>query len=155
MAKATSEIRINAPKEKVWEVLADFGGVAKWAPPVQHSVSTTEANSGVGTERSCEVPGFGTVTERATEWQEGRRIGYDVKSDGPIKSAHNSFTLSPAGNETVVTIATDIEMSGSEADRIAMEGQLSQFIEVTLAGLKHYVETGEPMPMPEAPATTK
>ncbi len=40
MGAFRTEIRIDAPKEKVWEVLADLGGIYKWNPGVSHSRST-------------------------------------------------------------------------------------------------------------------
>ena len=30
MGRFSEEIRINAPKEKVWEVLADLGNIYQW-----------------------------------------------------------------------------------------------------------------------------
>ena len=85
MPNVTKKIRINAPKEKVWEVLSDFGGVAKWAPQINHAVTTTTANSGVGCERQCDVAGFSTVQERVIEWEEGSNYTYEVYGVGPMR----------------------------------------------------------------------
>ena len=59
MSKLTHQVTINAPVDEVWEVLADFGAIDKWAPPVSKSYSTTEANGGVGAGRHCDTS-FGT-----------------------------------------------------------------------------------------------
>ena len=67
MSKVTRQIRINAPEEKVWEVLADFGGVYRWAPAILSSYATTQASGGVGEGRHCEVAGFGGIDEEIVE----------------------------------------------------------------------------------------
>jgi len=147
MASITGEIQINAPKEKVWEVLADFGGVSKWAPSVTHSVSSTEANRGVGCERQCDIPGFGTLKERVTEWEEGQRISFSVEGVGPMKSMLNEISVSPKGDRTLVTFTVDFRMKfgpvGAIMDRLVVRRQMRKLAELTLAGLKHHVETGE------------
>ena len=48
MSKLTHQVTINAPVDKVWGVLADFGAIDKWAPPVSKSYSKTEAKGGGG-----------------------------------------------------------------------------------------------------------
>ena len=37
MTRLTTEGHIDAPKEKVWAVLADLGGIDKWNPGVGRS----------------------------------------------------------------------------------------------------------------------
>ncbi len=148
MSKLSKRIRINTPAEKVWEVLADFGGVAKWNPVVAHSVAITDANRGVGCERQCEVPGFGDVRERVTEWEEGRRLSYDLEGGaGPMKSLGGEFSLSPAGDNTEVTMTLDFRVKfgpvGALMDRFIVRRQMRKQMALTLAGLKHHVETGE------------
>ena len=64
MPRLVRQIAINAPKEKVWEVLADFGAVSNWAPTILESRSTTEANGGVGAERTCKHQKMGDIEER-------------------------------------------------------------------------------------------
>ena len=34
------EIHIEAPQEKVWEAIADFGEIAKWSPVIKQSWRT-------------------------------------------------------------------------------------------------------------------
>ena len=51
MPSITQTIRINAPKEKVWNVLADFGGIINYNPNLKDSYSTSKANGGIGATR--------------------------------------------------------------------------------------------------------
>ena len=147
MTQIKSEIRINASKEKVWEVLGDFGGVSKWAPTVAKSFSTTTATEGVGCERKCEIPGFGNVSERITEWDEGTRIKYAVDGLGPIKSAASEFSIRREGEDTLATMTVNFQMKfgliGALMERLMVRRKISKQAQITLAGLKHHVETGE------------
>ena len=64
MSTFSTRIQINAPKEKVWEVLAELGDVYKWNPGVSHSYSTSESSQGEGVTRHCDLQ------------SSGRNIGY-------------------------------------------------------------------------------
>ena len=56
MTKVSAEIVIDAPAERVWEVLADFGSVYKWAPGVTESHSTSSNNSGADAAGTAKSP---------------------------------------------------------------------------------------------------
>lgn len=149
MTQVSRQIKINAPKEKVWEVLADFGGVSNWAPTVVSAYSTTEANGGVGAGRHCEVKGFGSIEERIPEWDEGHSYSYDVV-DGvpaPMKYIRNTVSVRPDGDGTLVRFALEFQMKfgplGALLERLAIRPQMRKTLAVSLAGLKHHAETGE------------
>ena len=149
MKQVSRQIKINARKEKVWEVLADFGGVSNWAPTVVSAYSTTEANGGVGAGRHCEVKSLGSIEERIAEWDEGRSYSYDIV-DGvpaPMKYARNTVSVRPDGDGTLVIFALEFEMKfgpvGALLERLAIRPLLRKTLTGTLAGLKHHVETGE------------
>ena len=57
MTTLTREVRINAPKEKVWDILADFGNIYLFNPGVPKSYLTSDQQVGVGTTRHCDVAG--------------------------------------------------------------------------------------------------
>ena len=92
MPKLVRQIAINASKERAWEVLADFSGVSNWAPTILESRSTTEANGGVGAERTCKHEKMGDIEERIVAWDEGRSLSYDVIKGlpCPMKSLNNT-----------------------------------------------------------------
>jgi len=72
MAHFSTQIRINATKEKVWEVLADFGGIYRWNPGVRHSYSTSESSHGLLATRHCDLlEGDDYLDEQILEWREG------------------------------------------------------------------------------------
>ena len=115
-----SQVKINAPMDKVWEVLADFGATDKWSPVISKSYSTTEANGGVGAGRHCQTS-FGALKEQIVEWEEGRSFTIDGKTVLPMKFA------------TV----------GALLDKLVLRREFRKALTQGLAGLKYHVETGE------------
>ena len=63
MTRVTSEIRIDAPREKVWDVIADLGSVSVWNPLLADSHYTSEAKEGLEAARHCDFPDGGYVKE--------------------------------------------------------------------------------------------
>lgn len=142
------QVAVDASREKVWEVLADFSAVANWAPTISESRSTTEANGGVGAERGCEHEKMGTIHERIVAWDEGHSLSYDV-IDGlpfPMKSLNNVWEVRTQGDGALVTLTMDFTMKMGPfglLPALMARRPMNKEMRVTLAGLKQYVETGE------------
>ena len=156
MTRVTSEIRIDASREKVWNVLADLGTVSVWNPAIANSYSTSEAKEGLGASRHCDFPGEGYVKERATEWKPGEAYTLEIyEGTVPFGSAFGSFSLVDDGDGTLVALTLEYDLKADvPVDPKEVERQNREdLFPLVLAGLKHYVETGEPMPIPEAGET--
>ena len=148
MPTLVRQVAIDASMERTWEVLADFGGVANWAPTISESHSTTEANGGVGAERTCKHEKMGDIEERIVAWEEGRSLSYDV-IEGlpfPMKSLNNTWSVSAAGDNAIVSLVMEVRMGpGLLGSLPALMARLPmrKEMQVSLAGLKQYVETSE------------
>ena len=151
MSTFSTRIRINARKEKVWEVLADLSAIYKWNPGVSHSHSTSEFSQGEGVTRHCDLQGFGRnigyLEERAIDWREGEGFKIDIyDSNMPIKRNLVAFSIEADGDISVVTVAPDYEIKygpiGGLIDLLVARRQLKKGMSELLAGLKYYVETG-------------
>lgn len=148
MPKLIRQVAIDAPKEKVWEVLADFSGVANWAPTIIESASTTEANGGVNAERSCNHEKMGTIYERIVAWDEGNSLSYDVIKGlpFPMKSLNNIWAVTSLGEGALVTLTMEFQMKMGPLGfmpALMARAPMRKEMKVSLAGLKQYVETGE------------
>ncbi len=149
MGSFSTEIRIDAPREKVWEVLSDLGGIYKWNPGVSHSRSTSESSGGEGATRHCDLASpKGYLEERAFDWREGEGFKIDVyESNLPIKRNVVEFTVRSVEDGTIVSVAPDYELKfgpiGALLDRLVAGRQLRKGMDNLLAGLKYHVETGE------------
>ena len=107
------EIVIDAPRERVWAVVADSNLLPEWAPPVNEVSHLSEGPEGVGITRVCQVEfggRKGTMTERCVHFDPPHRAGYVVDDDSLGFSrmfADYGFTItieaSPDGSSTART----------------------------------------------------
>lgn len=86
MAKVSVTKRINAPVERVWEMVSEWGGTHKWIPGVG---PVTVEGKGVGSTRSAELDpatGFpGRITERLDVFDvELRCFRYCTVGESPL-----------------------------------------------------------------------
>ena len=149
MAHFSTQIRINATKEKVWEVLADFGGIYRWNPGVRHSYSTSESNQGLLATRHCELlKGDDYLNERILEWRDGKSFKVDIyETNLPLHRNVVEFSIAADGSGTIVTAAPDYALKygllGRLMNQIVVQRQFKKGMEDLLAGLKYHIETGE------------
>jgi hypothetical protein len=74
---------VNAPAARVWELLGDFGGVAKWGGSMLQSCQVE--GSGVGAVRTIGLPGGMSIQERCEGYDDaGRAMTYSIIGKSPI-----------------------------------------------------------------------
>ncbi|MGI9597218.1 MAG: SRPBCC family protein [Acidimicrobiales bacterium] len=152
MTTLTRNVTIDGPVEKVWPALADFGGISTWNPNVKLSHLTSTEQAGEGITRECQLVPIGTVQERVTEWVEGRMLTVEIfefKNVPAMRSAVAVFDLEPNGSQTNATMQLTYEVGlgavGAGMNSMMMKRQFAKAVTGLLAGLKHYVETGNPV----------
>ena len=104
-----NQLLINAPKEKIWDVLINGEVLSQWMPIVKHTTSKTEC---LNAERSCDVElngKKGKVMEKCVLFNEGHEIGWEMVNDefGFDKMFANygfSFELIPISGSTTKVI---------------------------------------------------
>ena len=149
MSRFTVEGRINAPKQRVWEVLAEIGDIHKWNPGVSHSYATSDYKQGEGATRHCDLHNpRGYLEERAFDWREGDGFKIDIyASSYPLKRNVVQFSLREQDGGTVVSLSPDYDLQygvlGALADRLFIRRKLVEGMRGLVAGLKYHVETGE------------
>ena len=145
-----AHVRIDASTERVWDVLADFGGVHRTNPGVSASHLTSEESSGVGATRHCDLSFSGAATEeRIVRWDEGRGLGIDIY-DGkrlPFSKAEAEFTIEPDGEGSVLEATMACEMKygplGQVMDAVMVRRQYLKGWGQFIAGVKHHAESGD------------
>ncbi len=147
MSSLTRDIQIDAPREKVWAILADIGSVQDYSPGVVKSYYTSDIKEGVGASRHCDLLPSGTVEERIVSWRDEEQYSIEIYDGTEIRYtgvAH--FTLKRSGEGTIVTQAMDYkpteDPTGALGSR-SMEALVGKVIEGNLVGLRHFVETRE------------
>ncbi len=137
-----------------WSVLANLGAVSAWNPGIAHSYYTSEDKEGVGAARHCDFPDGGYVKERATDWEAEDTVRLNIyEGTVPFDNFYGTYTVRDDGDSSIVHFALEYDLkSGVPVEPQEIERQnRDELIPVVLGGLKHYVETSKPMPMP-APA---
>jgi len=150
MTKIKKKLSINASKERVWDVIADLGGIQNYNPSVKKSYYNTDIKSGEGAGRVCEFYPIGKVDEKATQWEEGKSYTLLIN---PIEKlpffkeglAYFSLNLSNTGG-TEVSVDFDYNITvGPLAwamNKIMLRNNFEKAFEGILKGLKKHIEEG-------------
>lgn len=160
MTSIQNTIRVNAPREKVWAVLADLGSIHLFAPSVRKAVCTSTAAGGINASRVCELSPMGAIEEFVADWKPGETLALSVhpkKFAPPFATATVRFTLTPEttasagsnqGEATRVVFSTDYTLKhgllGQLLDAILFRPMSRAMSTDILLGLKHFTETGKP-----------
>ena len=107
MPEFTITRHFEAPVDKVWEVLDDFGNIASWSPGVKHSALTSQGPVSEGTTRHCDFAPLGAVEERIITYVPNERMTISLyeTSKLPISGAVADFVLAPHGDGTELTLS--------------------------------------------------
>jgi hypothetical protein len=143
--KLVERIVIDTPMHAVWDVMADFGSAAPWAPGMVHSSLIGDKKTGVGTHRVLRhVWGF-KIEEIVTEWVEGAGYSFKlVKAPYPMRDVCETWILRSDDKHTLLTITVSYAMRlgpiGFLLDALLVKFLVAREIRRGIFGLKHYVE---------------
>ncbi len=151
MTSLTARVQIDAPRDVVWDALADFGGTWKYNPNVTTSRSLTEANHGVGAERHCDLTFAGaSVEERIVEWDDAGSYAVELfggEKMPPMKNIIARLSVTEQDGHTIaegtMTYDTKFGPIGWVMDRLMISRRFGRAWQGIFAGLKHHAETGE------------
>ena len=144
------EIIINAPAEKVWEVLGtQFGRVCDWASGVNKSSASAHSAANTDyTNRACDTTS-GKIKEVVNVFDPQRHeLEYEVIEGFPffVKTGKNNWKLTAVGSKTKVNMNLQIVTQGfvGKIMRPMMKMQMNKIADNAVDDLKVYVETGKP-----------
>lgn len=105
------QISVNAPKQRSWQLLADYGGVDKYIEGVLNSHLTTDLKQGIGCTRHCDLPKMMTmdqyIVEEVIDWVDGESLTYVVTdTNSPITDGKVKWWVT--GDETNSIINADV-----------------------------------------------
>lgn len=153
MASLSRTRTVTAPIERVWDALADFGAISRWAPNVDHSCLLEHGAdaSAVGTTRRVQV-GRNTLVERITDSATPAVLAYAIEGlPSRLGRVGNRWSLKSAAGDTTVTLTSTVEIGSNPIARIA-EQAVCRFMakqsEKMLAGLAEKVEAARVEPAP-------
>jgi hypothetical protein len=87
------------------------------------------------------------VDETIVEWDGGQRYRIETRGIRSLAILQSDWSVTPLGNQTLVRVTWDYRVKpgllGVVLDRLILRRSLSAATTQMLAGLKHYVETGQ------------
>ncbi|MCC6911476.1 MAG: SRPBCC family protein [Flavobacteriales bacterium] len=145
-------VRIGSSKEKVWNAIADIGAVERLHPYIVLSRVTSTKESGIGATRHLHCSHYGIeLKERVVTWKENDLLKlamYESRNLPMRAEMISSFALTEEGDATLLTGTlryASANWVGGLWDRLVLDRlHLSGWTKF-MAGIKHYVETGEPV----------
>lgn len=152
VSEATSQITINMPREKAWEILKNFSVAHNYVPGIIDTEIITDKKEGVGASRLVYQSKTKTLQETITEWNEG--FGFRLRlhkgdKDSPFKNAFFSYKIEDVGdNQTRLTntmgYTPPMGGIGVLIDNLFLNKIISGVIRDVTISMKSYYETGQP-----------
>ncbi len=146
MRELTEEIAIARPHEAVWDLLADFGGVSRWAPYMKTSHLIGDVQSGVGMRRGMRHAWGFRFEEAVTHWNEGEGFSFDVfRAPFPMQHVKESWKLEHSNGISTVSTRVTYNMKlgplGKAIDSLLVRFIVRREMRAGLRGLKQYSES--------------
>lgn len=145
MIRMETSVCIAAPAPAVWAVVSDLASVHLWVDAVKQA-HCQGLSRGVGARRVCELR-TATIRETIVEWTEGESFRYRVDGAPLMKSGTNFWTVTPHGQDTLVTSTAEVELRGGAVGSVLeamLSGVFRRMGNHSLACLKYLIEHGEP-----------
>jgi uncharacterized protein YndB with AHSA1/START domain len=140
-----TEVVINAPRQLVWDALADIRSVVAWNPGIDDVECLSEETTGLGARRRCFTHPTGWMTESITEWQECSLVAFSIEDAPPLKNGVARFALSDENSGTKLDAQFEYEVKlgpiGPVVDRLIVHRKLSAAWQQGIEGLRNYTET--------------
>jgi uncharacterized protein YndB with AHSA1/START domain len=139
---------LHAPKDRVWAVLDDFGGVWKYNPGVESSRIVNGVETGPGARRECAFDGGGRIEETISAYTAGEGYTVSFTDTGPFPLVSNTVEIELSGldeNHSEVTFSASFRPKygplGWALGRIVMKPRLERRFDAVLDGLADYLRT--------------
>ena len=145
MRKLQEKIVIGSSRQAVWEVMADFGSAASWAPGMRWSNLTGDTETGVGTYRVMRHAWGFRIEEIVTRWTDFSGYSFKLaKAPFPMRDVCETWVLEGDDSQTKLTITVSYAMRlgfvGRSLDSILVRFVVAREMHRSVYGLKDYVE---------------
>ena len=151
MTVLENSIRIDAPPERVWSVLATLDALDQYDPGVAKSDVVTPSREGPGAARRCDLTQGGWFKEKVSDWHPNQSLSFELlECTLPVRRLKHSYMLSLDGSGTLVRQTMEYELKfglvGKLMNAMMVRKKWDAGIKGFFAGLKDYVETGRRPP---------
>lgn len=144
-------IKVNVPAAKIWQVLADFGSIDKFATTIKSSPLVSDINSGVGAKRLCTFNDGSSLVEEIIEYQEGQGFKMVLSEHSlPLKSMQAQMSVKEVDENTCeIYMSSDFVVKagplGWLMGHFIMRPVMKGVFKKVMSGLAYYCVTGKPV----------
>ncbi len=150
MTKITKSQIINAPVNKVWEVIGDYNNIHVFHPFVESADQLSEVKRGLGAKRQCNLYNNSSQVEEVIEWEEGKSFTVLASSTAfsIFGDTTGSMRVEPIdANRSKVILDTvyapKLGVFGKILDSLVLRMGVGYALNRVLKSLQHHIGTGE------------
>lgn len=146
MTTLHNRMTINAPVERLWDVLANLEELEKYDPTVKTATIISAQRTGMDAARKVLMrDGKNWFEEKITEYEPGKALCYQLTDCSfPIKGLRHSYRFKPTSTgtevEQVMEYTVKFGLLGKLMDRLMIRKQTSAGIQKFFSGLKAHAE---------------
>ena len=138
------QIVINAPQERVWQILNQLDAVAHYNPQVDKAKCISDTRMGVGASRECTMHDGSSVKERVTLLEANAVTMELYESSWPVQDMNWRTQLSAKEGGTLVSQKLRYKVKfgalGALLNTLMMRSKINGAVQETFEGLKTYAE---------------
>jgi len=142
-------LKINAPADKVWDVLDDYAGVEKFSIGIDKSPLIGDKQTGLGAVRHCIFHDKTSLHEEIVEYQENKSFKVVLSNfTVPMKfmnAAFNVEKLTETSCEVIMDMNFEVKFGllGKLLGSLVIGRLIKRVNEDLLLGLAYYTVTGK------------
>lgn len=141
-----NEILIEAPIDKIWEILSTVDRLDNYDPTVKKSTATTAIKSGLGASRKVDMlDGKNWFEESCTTYEPNKALAYTLTACSfPVHKLHHDYSFEQVGNKIKVSQKMNIQMKYGVLGKlmfVLLKPKWNSGIKEFLNGLKKVSET--------------
>ncbi|MBQ4848106.1 SRPBCC family protein [Pseudoalteromonas sp. MMG005] len=142
-------LKVNIPAHKVWQVLADFSGIEKFATTIKSSSIVGNKTSGLGAKRKCTFDNNSSLVEEVIDYQEGQGYRMVISDHSlPLESMYAEMKVKAIDeNTSEIYMSADFVVKGGVFGKLVghmlMRPMMKGVFTKVMSGLAYYTVTGE------------
>jgi len=141
-------IKVNVPATQIWQVMADFASVEKYATGIKTSPVINGIDSGLGAKRKCTFNDGSSLVEEIIQYQQGQ--GYRMQLSEysmPLKSMYAEIAVKEIdSNSCEISMSSDYVVKGGIFGKLMgallMGPMMKGVFKKVMTGLAYHAETG-------------
>lgn len=144
-----NSIKVNLPAEKIWNILADFSSVEKFAATIKTSPIVGDTTSGLGAKRKCTFNDGSSLVEEINEYKEGQGYKMELSEHSlPLKEMQANMSVKAIDeNSCEIFMSADFVVKGGPLGwllgHLVMRPIMKGVFKKVMTGLAYHCETGE------------